>query len=143
MHVHKLDPKEISLPEGPSQWGEDGIGGNIIRLLESPVIRGKGPRQSDLAQCRHKVGAPEEQEDVVKLEKDEVFVVEGLTAVEGKQALCIWTLNWGIGGVECLRKERIIVGLSKENWNGIFISFWNMSECICLFGLWSFWNHPT
>uniref|UniRef100_A0A3B4X2R6 Uncharacterized protein n=1 Tax=Seriola lalandi dorsalis TaxID=1841481 RepID=A0A3B4X2R6_SERLL len=55
-------------------------GRNIIRLLEGP--------------CRHKVGAPEEQEDVVELEEDEIFVVDGLTTVEG------------VGGVERLEKER-------------------------------------
>uniref|UniRef100_A0A671XP07 Uncharacterized protein n=1 Tax=Sparus aurata TaxID=8175 RepID=A0A671XP07_SPAAU len=62
-------------------------------LLEGPVIRGESPRQSDLAQGCHKVGAPEEEEDVVELEQDEVLVVEGLPTIEGKQALCIRTLK--------------------------------------------------
>uniref|UniRef100_A0A8C4H1H3 Uncharacterized protein n=1 Tax=Dicentrarchus labrax TaxID=13489 RepID=A0A8C4H1H3_DICLA len=75
---------------------EDGEGRDIFRLLEGPVIRGEGPRQSDLAQGRHKVGAPEEEEHIVELEQDEVFVVEGLPTIEGKQALC----------VECLEKKR-------------------------------------
>uniref|UniRef100_A0A667ZW15 Uncharacterized protein n=1 Tax=Myripristis murdjan TaxID=586833 RepID=A0A667ZW15_9TELE len=77
----------------PTQGGEDGVGRDIVWLLEGPVIRGKGPCQSDLAQCSHKVGAPEEEEDIVELEQDEVFVVEGLATVEGKQALCIRTLG--------------------------------------------------
>ena len=98
--------KSIFRPEGASEWGEDGVGGNITRLLEGPVIWSKGPRQSDLAQGRHKVGAPEEQEDVVELEQDEILVVEGLSAVEGKQTLCIWTLSSDVGCVECLVKER-------------------------------------
>uniref|UniRef100_A0A3Q1GJH4 Uncharacterized protein n=1 Tax=Acanthochromis polyacanthus TaxID=80966 RepID=A0A3Q1GJH4_9TELE len=63
--------------------GEDGVGRDVIGLLEGPVIRGK-------------VGTPEEKEDVVELEQNEVFVVDSLTTVEGKQALC----------VECLEGEQ-------------------------------------
>lgn len=65
----------------------------MFRLLEGPVIRGEGPRQSDLAQGRHKVGTPEEEEKVVELEQDKVFVVDCLPTIEGKQALCIRTLS--------------------------------------------------
>uniref|UniRef100_A0A672Y3X8 Uncharacterized protein n=1 Tax=Sphaeramia orbicularis TaxID=375764 RepID=A0A672Y3X8_9TELE len=46
-----------------------------------------------LPQGGHKVGAPEEEENVVKLEQDEVFVIEGLTAIKGKQAFSIRTLS--------------------------------------------------
>uniref|UniRef100_A0A7N6FD79 Uncharacterized protein n=1 Tax=Anabas testudineus TaxID=64144 RepID=A0A7N6FD79_ANATE len=53
----------------------------------------KGPCKSDLTQGRNKVGAPEEEEDVIELEQDEVFVVEGLPTVEGKHALCIRALK--------------------------------------------------
>uniref|UniRef100_A0A3P8TPT4 Uncharacterized protein n=1 Tax=Amphiprion percula TaxID=161767 RepID=A0A3P8TPT4_AMPPE len=79
--------------------GEDGVGRDVIGLLEGPVIRGKGTRQSDLAQGRDKVGTPEEKEDVVELEQNEVSVVDGLTTVEGKQTLC----------VECLEGESRMV----------------------------------
>uniref|UniRef100_A0A3P9JPA1 Uncharacterized protein n=1 Tax=Oryzias latipes TaxID=8090 RepID=A0A3P9JPA1_ORYLA len=59
-----------------------------------------------LAQGRDEIGAPEEEEEVVELEHDPVSVVDGLTAVEGKQALCVRTLSGGVGGVEGLRTKR-------------------------------------
>uniref|UniRef100_A0A8C7YNT7 Uncharacterized protein n=1 Tax=Oryzias sinensis TaxID=183150 RepID=A0A8C7YNT7_9TELE len=59
-----------------------------------------------LAQGRDEIGAPEEEEEVVELEHDPVPVVDGLAAVEGKQALCVRTLSGGVGGVEGLRTKR-------------------------------------
>uniref|UniRef100_A0A3B3ILD3 Uncharacterized protein n=1 Tax=Oryzias latipes TaxID=8090 RepID=A0A3B3ILD3_ORYLA len=59
-----------------------------------------------LAQGRDEIGAPEEKEEVVELEHDPVSVVDGLAAVEGKQALCVRTLSGGVGGVEGLRTKR-------------------------------------
>lgn len=91
-------------PEGSSQRGEDGVGGDVHRLFEGPVVGGEGPRQRDLAQGRDEVGAPEEEEHVVELEEDEVLVVEGLPAVEGKLALGVRTLSWRVGGVEGLEE---------------------------------------
>lgn len=93
-------------PKGPTQGGKDGVGWNIFGLFESPIIWGESPRHCDLAQGCHKVGTPEEQENVVELEEDEVFVVEGLPAVEGKQALCTRALGGNIGRVECLQKSK-------------------------------------
>lgn len=92
-------------PEGPSQRGEDGVGGDVHRLFEGPVVGGEGPRQRDLAQGRDEVGAPEEEEHVVELEEDEVLVVEGLPAVEGKAALGVAALSRRVGGVEGLESE--------------------------------------
>uniref|UniRef100_A0A8C2WUC1 Uncharacterized protein n=1 Tax=Cyclopterus lumpus TaxID=8103 RepID=A0A8C2WUC1_CYCLU len=95
--LHANDPDDLdhgqderAKGQGPCvvsghEEGTEANRGNIIRLLEGPVIRGEGPRQGDLAQGRHKVGAPEEEKDVVELEQDEVFVVEGLPTIEGKQ----------------------------------------------------------
>jgi len=91
-----------SLPEGPAQGGEDGVGGDVVRLLVGPVVRGEGPRQGHLTQGRHEVGAPEEQEDVVELEHDQVLVVDALAAVERKQALGVRTLGRDVGRVEGL-----------------------------------------
>uniref|UniRef100_A0A3B5BF09 Uncharacterized protein n=1 Tax=Stegastes partitus TaxID=144197 RepID=A0A3B5BF09_9TELE len=58
------------------QGGKHRPGGHVIRLDEGPVVRGEGP-----------VGAPEEEEDVVELEADQVLVVNGLAAVEGLWAV--------------------------------------------------------
>uniref|UniRef100_A0A8D0DEV2 Uncharacterized protein n=1 Tax=Sander lucioperca TaxID=283035 RepID=A0A8D0DEV2_SANLU len=60
-------------PERSPEGREDGEGRHVIRLDEGPV-------------SRHEVGTPEEQEDVVELQADQVFVVRGLSAVEGKKA---------------------------------------------------------
>uniref|UniRef100_A0A672JB38 Uncharacterized protein n=1 Tax=Salarias fasciatus TaxID=181472 RepID=A0A672JB38_SALFA len=83
----------VSEQEEHTERGEDGVRRDVVRLFEGPVIRGEGPRESDLAQSRHEVGTPEEEEDVVELKQDEVFVVDRLASVEGKQALCVWTLR--------------------------------------------------
>lgn len=122
-------------PKGPAQGGEDGAGGNVFRLFKSPIIGGEGPRHGDLAQGRHEVGTPEEQENVVELEEDEVFVVEGLPAVEGKQALCIRTLGGNIGRVERLqeRKEGATDwGNSDAEVNEIFLKY---KECLILYSI--------
>uniref|UniRef100_A0A8C9YCK1 Uncharacterized protein n=1 Tax=Sander lucioperca TaxID=283035 RepID=A0A8C9YCK1_SANLU len=88
---------------------EEETGANIVHLflftVNTPLNTPTGSRQSDLAQGRHKVGAPEEEEDVVELEQDEVFVVIGLPTIEGKQALC----------VECLEKKRR--GRPQDYWS--------------------------
>uniref|UniRef100_A0A3B3D6J8 Uncharacterized protein n=1 Tax=Oryzias melastigma TaxID=30732 RepID=A0A3B3D6J8_ORYME len=60
--------------------GEDGVSRDVARLLEGPV-------------GRDEVGAPEEQEEVVELEHDPVPVIDGLAAIEGKQALSVRTLS--------------------------------------------------
>uniref|UniRef100_A0A8D3DWM0 Uncharacterized protein n=1 Tax=Scophthalmus maximus TaxID=52904 RepID=A0A8D3DWM0_SCOMX len=92
--------------------GAESQGAGVVPAQEESETR--GPRQSDLAQGRHKVGAPEEQEDVVELEQDEVLVVDALTSVEGKQALCIWTLGRGVGGVEQLSRRQQGEGISER-----------------------------
>uniref|UniRef100_A0A674CQZ0 Uncharacterized protein n=1 Tax=Salmo trutta TaxID=8032 RepID=A0A674CQZ0_SALTR len=65
------------------------------KLLEGPVVGCEGP-----------ISTPEEEEHVVELEHDEVFMVVGLASVEGKQALGVRALGRDVGGVERLRKER-------------------------------------
>uniref|UniRef100_A0A3B5RBW1 Uncharacterized protein n=1 Tax=Xiphophorus maculatus TaxID=8083 RepID=A0A3B5RBW1_XIPMA len=81
--------------QGACVRGEDGISRDIIWLLEGPVIGSKSSRQRHLAQRRHKVCTPEEEEDVVELKQDEVSVVQRLTTVKSKQAFC----------VKCLREK--------------------------------------
>uniref|UniRef100_A0A8C9WD99 Uncharacterized protein n=1 Tax=Scleropages formosus TaxID=113540 RepID=A0A8C9WD99_SCLFO len=66
---------------------------HIIWLLGGPVVGGK-------------IGTPEEEEDIVKLEGNQVLVVGALPAIEGKQALCIWTRQLRCAGVESLAGER-------------------------------------
>uniref|UniRef100_A0A3B3X216 Uncharacterized protein n=1 Tax=Poecilia mexicana TaxID=48701 RepID=A0A3B3X216_9TELE len=50
-----------------------------------------------LAQRRHKVCTPEEEEDVVELKQDEVSVVQRLTTVKSKQAFCVRALEDIVG----------------------------------------------
>uniref|UniRef100_A0A8K9XPA4 Uncharacterized protein n=1 Tax=Oncorhynchus mykiss TaxID=8022 RepID=A0A8K9XPA4_ONCMY len=88
------------------QGEEDGVGWDVVGLLEGPVVGCEGPSQGHLTQRRHKVSTPEEEEHVVELEQDEVFMVVGLASVEGKQALGVRALGCDVGGVERLRKER-------------------------------------
>uniref|UniRef100_A0A8C6NNN4 Uncharacterized protein n=1 Tax=Nothobranchius furzeri TaxID=105023 RepID=A0A8C6NNN4_NOTFU len=78
---------------GSPERGEDGVRWDVIWLLKGPVIRCKCPRQGHLTQGRHKVCTPEEQEDVVELKQDEVFVVDGLTTVKSKQTLSVERLR--------------------------------------------------
>lgn len=63
-----------------------------MRLVESPVIGGKGTRQSHLTQGCHKIGTPEEEENVVELQEDEVLVVGRFATVESEKALRILAL---------------------------------------------------
>uniref|UniRef100_A0A8C9RCF5 Uncharacterized protein n=1 Tax=Scleropages formosus TaxID=113540 RepID=A0A8C9RCF5_SCLFO len=87
----------------PEQEAEkDGEGWQVIRLLQSPVVGGESSCECHLPQCCHKVGTPEEEEEVVELEKDEVLVVVRLSSVEGKQTLGIGANGRDVGGVERL-----------------------------------------
>uniref|UniRef100_A0A3B3ZAE1 Uncharacterized protein n=1 Tax=Periophthalmus magnuspinnatus TaxID=409849 RepID=A0A3B3ZAE1_9GOBI len=47
---------------------------------------------SHLPQCCDKVSAPEEQEDIVELQCNQVLVVNCLPSIESKKALRVWTL---------------------------------------------------
>uniref|UniRef100_A0AAY5KJ95 Uncharacterized protein n=1 Tax=Esox lucius TaxID=8010 RepID=A0AAY5KJ95_ESOLU len=84
-----------SVVSGSAEGGEDRAGRDVVGLLEGPVVGREGPGQGHLSQRRHEVGAPEEQEDVVELQHDEVLVVAGLPAVEGKQALGVRRMGGG------------------------------------------------
>uniref|UniRef100_A0A8C4H5R5 Uncharacterized protein n=1 Tax=Dicentrarchus labrax TaxID=13489 RepID=A0A8C4H5R5_DICLA len=75
-------------PKGRKHWE----GRHVIRFDEGPVVRGKSPGQGHLSQSRDEVGTPEEEEDVVELQGDQVFVVNGLSTVEGKKALGVRAL---------------------------------------------------
>ena len=50
-------------------------------------MRGEGSGEGHLSQRRHEVSAPEEEEDVVELQPDQVLVVRRLSTVESEQAL--------------------------------------------------------
>uniref|UniRef100_A0A8C8LL52 Uncharacterized protein n=1 Tax=Oncorhynchus tshawytscha TaxID=74940 RepID=A0A8C8LL52_ONCTS len=86
------------------EQGKDGEGRHVVRLDEGPVVGGKGPSQGHLTQRCHKVGTPEEQEDVVELQADQVLVVDRLSTVEGKQTLGVWALRLHTGGTEVLEE---------------------------------------
>uniref|UniRef100_A0A674DB90 Uncharacterized protein n=1 Tax=Salmo trutta TaxID=8032 RepID=A0A674DB90_SALTR len=66
------------------EQGKDGEGRHVVRLDQGPVVGGKGPSQGHLTQRCHKVGTPEEQEDVVELQANQVLVVDRLSTVEGR-----------------------------------------------------------
>uniref|UniRef100_A0A672G5G2 Uncharacterized protein n=1 Tax=Salarias fasciatus TaxID=181472 RepID=A0A672G5G2_SALFA len=91
-------------PERPPQRGEDGEAGHVVWLDEGPVVGGEGAGQRHLPQRRHEVGAPQEEEDVVELQADQVLVVDGLAAVEGEQALGVGTLALHQAGGEVLNR---------------------------------------
>uniref|UniRef100_A0A8C6KQE6 Uncharacterized protein n=1 Tax=Nothobranchius furzeri TaxID=105023 RepID=A0A8C6KQE6_NOTFU len=71
----------------PETGREDGQLRHVLGLVRGPVVRGKGAGQGHLSQSRDEVGAPEEEEDVVELQRDQVFMVHRLPPVEGKEAL--------------------------------------------------------
>uniref|UniRef100_A0A673CN20 Uncharacterized protein n=1 Tax=Sphaeramia orbicularis TaxID=375764 RepID=A0A673CN20_9TELE len=77
-------------PKGREHWE----GGHVIWFDKCPVVRGKGPSQGHLPQSRDKVGAPEEEEHIVELQSDQVFVINGLSTIESKKALGVWTLSF-------------------------------------------------
>lgn len=88
------------LPERSSKGRKDWKGRHVIWFNWGPVVRGKCPGQGHLTQSRDEVGTPEKQEDIVELQANEVFVVNGFSTVEGKKALRIRTLLFhGTGGV--------------------------------------------
>uniref|UniRef100_A0A3B4U0M5 Uncharacterized protein n=1 Tax=Seriola dumerili TaxID=41447 RepID=A0A3B4U0M5_SERDU len=86
-HTHTHTPERS--PEGRKHWE----GRHVIWLDKGPVVRSKGPGQSHLSQTDDKVGTPEEEEDVVELQADQVFVVNCLSSVEGKKALGVGALR--------------------------------------------------
>uniref|UniRef100_A0A8B9QLI5 Uncharacterized protein n=1 Tax=Apteryx owenii TaxID=8824 RepID=A0A8B9QLI5_APTOW len=109
-----LDDGEEQGPEGEragvvpraAEGREEGEGGHVVGLLEGPVVRREGPRQRDLAQRDHEVGQPEEHEDVVELEDDEVLVVGRLAPVEREEALGVRARLGDIARVERLEGRR-------------------------------------
>uniref|UniRef100_A0A3B3S1R1 Uncharacterized protein n=1 Tax=Paramormyrops kingsleyae TaxID=1676925 RepID=A0A3B3S1R1_9TELE len=91
------------VPEGCSAQGcEYGECRHVIRLLEGPIVGGKGTSQGHLTQCRHEVGTPEEEEEVVELKHDQIFVVRTLAPVKGKQALGAGTRGFDQRSAEVL-----------------------------------------
>uniref|UniRef100_A0A668AFH9 Uncharacterized protein n=1 Tax=Myripristis murdjan TaxID=586833 RepID=A0A668AFH9_9TELE len=66
---------------------EDWEGWHVIRLDKGPVVGGKSPCQGHLSQSRDKIGTPEEEEDVVELQTDQVLVVNSFSTVEGCEVL--------------------------------------------------------
>uniref|UniRef100_A0A8C7M553 Uncharacterized protein n=1 Tax=Oncorhynchus kisutch TaxID=8019 RepID=A0A8C7M553_ONCKI len=96
------------------EQGKDGEGRHVVRLDEGPVVGGKGPSQGHLTQRCHKVGTPEEQEDVVELQANQVLVVDSLSTIEGKQTLGVWALCLHTGGAEVLEETG-----SEESTNSV------------------------
>lgn len=96
--------KQSHRPEWSAKGWEDREGRHVVRLDQGPVVGGKGPSQGHLTQRCHKVGTPEEQEDVVELQANQVLVVDRLSTVEGKQTLRVWALRLHTGGAEVLEE---------------------------------------
>lgn len=86
-HVRLTPAHYDTVPERSPQGCKYGERRHVIRLLEGPIVGGKGTSQGHLTQCRHKVGTPEEEEQVVELQHDQIFVVRTLAPIKGKQAL--------------------------------------------------------
>ncbi len=76
-----------AIPEGSAQSGTQRVCRHVIGFIRSPVVGCKRPCQSHLTQSSHKVCTPEEQEDVVELKDDQIFVVWRFPTIESKQAL--------------------------------------------------------
>uniref|UniRef100_A0A3Q2ZM91 Uncharacterized protein n=1 Tax=Hippocampus comes TaxID=109280 RepID=A0A3Q2ZM91_HIPCM len=91
--MHGEEEKKKNTPERSAKRRKYGEGRHVVWLDKSPIVRGKGPRQSHLPQRRDKVGTPKEEKDVVELQANQVFVVNSLAAVEGKKALRVRALR--------------------------------------------------
>jgi len=103
LHTHT----HTHTPERSPQGRKDREGGHVVRLDGGPVVRGEGPGQGHLSQGRDEVCAPEEEEDVVELQADQVLVVGGLAAVEGEKAL-------GVGALLFLGTGRVVLGTDTD-----------------------------
>uniref|UniRef100_A0A8D2ZKJ9 Uncharacterized protein n=1 Tax=Scophthalmus maximus TaxID=52904 RepID=A0A8D2ZKJ9_SCOMX len=85
-------------PAGRKHWE----GGHVAGLVEGPVVRGESPGQRHLSQSDDEVSAPEEEEDVVELQGDQVLVVNRFSSVERKEALGVRALRFHRTGPEGL-----------------------------------------
>ena len=92
-------------PERAAEGGEEGEGGDVVGLLEGPVIGGEGARQRHLAQRDGEVGEPEEHEEVEELQHRQRAVERRLAAIERKEALGAGALRRRAARVERLRAE--------------------------------------
>lgn len=88
-------------PEGRKHWE----GGHVAGLVEGPVVRGESPGQRHLSQSDDEVSAPEEEEDVVELQGDQVLVVNRFSSVERKEALGVRALRFHRTGRVVLSTE--------------------------------------
>lgn len=102
----QTDLRAAGTPERPSKGREDGVSRQVLGFLVGPIVGGEGPSQGYLAQRRHKVSAPEEKEEVVELEEDQVLVIVRLSSIKSEKTLCIRTLRRDVGGVESLKKKK-------------------------------------
>uniref|UniRef100_A0A671RHD5 Uncharacterized protein n=1 Tax=Sinocyclocheilus anshuiensis TaxID=1608454 RepID=A0A671RHD5_9TELE len=95
----------ISVPEGSAQRGTQRESGHVIGFIRSPVVGCKRSCQSHLTQSSDKVCTPEEQEDIVELKEDQVFVIWRFPTIESKQALRTRTVSLHIRKSEVLEKS--------------------------------------
>lgn len=97
-------PANLIWPDSPAEWRKERTRGDVLRLPLGPVVASKSPGQGALLQGQAEVDEPEEEQQVGQLQQEEVAVVGGLPAIEGKQTLRTQTQRWrgDIGSVECL-----------------------------------------
>uniref|UniRef100_A0A674MEP6 Uncharacterized protein n=1 Tax=Takifugu rubripes TaxID=31033 RepID=A0A674MEP6_TAKRU len=75
------------IPYGSAKRGVERAGGDVVWLLQGPVIGSKGPSQGALAQRDGKVDQPEKHKQVAEMEHQDIAMVNALPPVEGEHAL--------------------------------------------------------
>ncbi len=109
-----LHTSSKAIPEGSAQRGTQRVCRHVIGFIRSPVVGCKRPCQSHLTQSSDKVCTPEEQEDVVELKDDQIFVIWRFPTIESKQALRLRTV--------CLhsRESEVLEESEKNDKQGSF-----------------------
>lgn len=110
-----LHTSSKAIPEGSAQRGTQRVCRHVIGFIRSPVVGCKRPCQSHLTQSSDKVCTPEEQEDVVELKEDQIFVIWRFPTIESKQALRPRTV--------CLHSRESEVLEESEKWQTGIIHF--------------------
>uniref|UniRef100_A0A3Q3EPQ3 Uncharacterized protein n=1 Tax=Labrus bergylta TaxID=56723 RepID=A0A3Q3EPQ3_9LABR len=111
--VQELDAF-LQTPEAALQTAQQKLGELIlvVQILNSCMIpkqeKKEGRKRSGQGHLSHscdEVGTPEEEEDVVELQADQVLVVNSFSSVEGKKALGVRALIFHGTGGEVLSRD--------------------------------------